>query len=1040
MKIKNIMMHLLLLGLLCPVFARAGGSTYIHTSSLPKDVKLPKEVSEYAYFEGETKAKSKDSDVLKDEGQKERTFFCDKNTPNDRWWSSYVAYDKARFGARGADKNLPWHGFSWNLEQAALVPGVYDAYARVMVSGGGSYELALTTESKRPKESIKSEKNNVHWVRLGSIEVSEQTKNLSLYIKTQKSAVRLDTVLLVKNNPQQAAVDFSRVDVTKPQWHKGSGIVFTEDSAVIGYRSSNPQAVSSVSVAMKTHDSARVEFKELEQVKEGEWHIPLAGCGWYDVSVKAKLVNGKVLERSLTAAVVGRQIADELRMKSVFGLWNVHGDKELIKLAGARWNRRMLSFREVKQEQLSAPTSECAHSYTLKEGLDYIGVFAFGMPMWSMQVPAGYKRHGFGNPFFPAKNWDTVADIVRSYACGRSVPKIMEMYNEPLAHWKGNDKQLVEYAKALRKGLKKVDKGAMVAGPCLYSIRLGDLQRLAKAGLFEHLDAISMHAYVGGTPPEGEYFEKIVGLKKLLADFKQEHKPVYLTEFGWTAVEGTWQPPVDRKTQTCYVPRSLSLAWSQGIDSLIYFVLKFNTSNKGEAGFSLFDNEDRPQPGYVSFATVAKWFAGSVPLGHYQLTPDVHMVAGKRGDKIQISLWSTGKAATVALPFEVLRAVDIFGKEITVDARKINLSVEPIYLEISAGGIEKIITRPTLTCPPAKLPTGVRWPLKLSDSELNKLPSGVYSGFKVGEKSIEVVPVKIVTALTIRDSKIIFPENSRQPKLMLTLKSNVADRDIGATIWLEGGKKMKLKIPPRSIRQAVFALKDYVPAKRMSSRINLEYDNAASSSEFEWTAIEAVDDIKKSAWADFTEWAKFGDAGEGGMCQGMLRMSYDKNGIRVQVKVEDDEHAQNLPPERLWAGDSLQLAFDLDKLKPWTAGVVGSGLSGHRVFEYTVGGKGDGAAAVFRNRSYSDKLKANELSAKAVAKVTRENTTTVYDVFFPWSELDVDTPLKAGSVIGFAAAVNDIDPKRGAKRHGIRLYKGIAQTKDAKEFGRVWLR
>ena len=83
--------------------------------------------------------------------------------------------------------------------------------------------------------------------------------------------------------------------------------------------------------------------------------------------------------------------------------------------------------------------------------------------------------------------------------------------------------------------------------------------------------AIRSYYDVNGTAPETEFYNKIIELNQLLKKYKQQNKPIYLTEFGWTSSDGTWQPAVDLNTQTSYIPRSLALAWSQGIDSLIFF-------------------------------------------------------------------------------------------------------------------------------------------------------------------------------------------------------------------------------------------------------------------------------------------------------------------------------------------------------------------------------------------------------------------------------------------------------------------------------------
>ncbi len=1011
-----------------------------HTSSLPRDVTLPSEKSNYAFFEGEKAAKA--GDVLKDVSQKERTFFCEKYTPNDRWWASPVPYDKSRFGSRGANISQPWHSFSWNTKKAGLTSGIYDVFARVMVAPGGSCELGITTGKSVPKQTVTSKKVNIFWIRIGSLELNSESQNLTLYIRTTKSAVTLDTVLLIKELPQTASAGFERIDRTPSSWHQDNGIVFDNGKGEIVYHAKHPEQIVEVKAAIQTNPEQSLSWKNIEINSRREWSIPLDAPGWYDVRVKARTQSGKELDRDVTIAVLGAPISEELRRQSVFGLWNVHGDPALVKLAGARWNRRMMAFFGITQKQVAAATSESAHSYAWKDGLEYLGVFSFGMPMWCMKIPAGYKRHGYGSPFFPAKDWNTVSDIVRTYACLKKVPETVEMYNEPLAHWKGSKKGLVAYAEAVRKGLKAADNNYKLAGPCLYSIRLGDLEGLAKAGLFNHLDAISMHAYVNGTPPEGKFLEKIIDLNKLLARYGQQHKPVYLTEFGWTASDGTWQPPVDRDTQTSYVARSLALGWSQGIDALIFFALKFNTHNKGEAAFSLFDKENRPQPGYVAFSAVSRFFAGSKPFGYYQLTPDVYMTAGKRGDKLQLALWSSGKAIDIALPFPVTSAYNIFGKKISCDPQKIHCTGNPVYLEVDANGIDDIKQRaPVTVTTGGTIPGNIVWPLKAMTSNMAELTAGKYAGLSKTGKTWNIHPVNLVTPLTLRDITVEWPLNKTVPEIKVTVCSNLTDKIQKPQVWIDNGRKLKLNVPGDSIRQALFPIQSFVPAQKTITKINLQTDKGkVLTSKLEWSALSAVPSNQKNPWVDFTNWHKFGNSGTGGQCEGKVRLSYDKTGIRVEVKVVDDEHYQNQAADRLWAADSLQIAFDMDALKPWLAGVIGAGLSGHRVFEYSIGAKNSGKAEVFRERSYINGMRSNVKEPRVEANLKREGNITAYTILFPWSCLGVDKPLPRGSVIGFALAVNDVDPSRKAKRHGISLFKGIVESKDAHELGRVWLR
>jgi hypothetical protein len=1040
----------------------AHGKTWVHTPSLPQGVQLPADSQDYLYLEGETQSEATKNDVLPDEKQKSRTVFRDETSHNDKWWAEFVNYDQTRFATRGTNKDYSWCRFGWNRDQSKLASGVYDAYVRIYVNPGGSCDVVVNVDGAAPENGTTTEKENIHWVSVGSIQITDDTKRVQLHVRTKKSSICVDTVLLVKVQPKQVSVHLERFDMTPPDWHKGKGMVFARDSATLGYRSDAPEHIKQMHVATRLKldtpgpSSTDLQWQSLAAQSDGTWAIPLAHPGWYDVHVRALLEDGRELTDNVTVAVVGKPISESRRKQSVFGIWSVYGDVSLIKLAGAYWNRSMTSLYKLTQEQVSSdPVKPAAFEpYAEENGLAYTGVFSFGLPMWAMQLPEGYEKPKmYGNPFFPARDWDEVSRCVAAFARNvRALPLIMEMYNEPLAVWRGTPAQLVEYARAVRKGLKSVNPNFKLIGPCLYSIRLGDLATLAEAGIFEELDGIVMHTYVDGTEPEGAYLDRIIELKAMLKQYGQQDKPLYYSEFGWTTADGTWQPPVDVWTQTRYVARSMALAWSQGVDGMAYFCLKGrHTNNAGEDAFPLFDLEDRPKPGYVSFAAVSKWFAGSKPLGHYQLTPTVHMVVGRLDGQLQISLWSTSGTEDITLPFTITRAIDMFGKALNVSADRLPVSQDPIYIEALDQNVASLPVQSSMTVMQLdEIKQNVFWPLS-GVSERRVLPRpGDYAAFIQVNDQWQILPVKLVTPLSLVDVKACLPAGSDAFQIQATVQSN-QDQTLDADLWLDDApdKKVTLTVPAHGIRQVMFAQPDAIEARQHTSIIKLQWPQGKVQEQpLTWTALSAQPESQAVHWADFTDWAPFGKIDNTATftdCRAKVYASYSDKGLRIQVHVQDDEHHQAKAaddPRVIWAQDSIQVALDMDALKPWQAGVVGSGLAGHRVFEFSIGGSGDAATpgVVFCNRSYDQARPVDTLRPQISAHITRQGDVTLYDVLIPWDQVGVDTPMQRGDVIGLALVVNDVDPERNAPRHCLRLFKGIAVTKDAKLFGRLWLR
>ncbi len=462
-------------------------------------------------------------------------------------------------------------------------------------------------------------------------------------------------------------------EATPPDWRGESGLVFAADHATVAIETDGPAAPVARVRRSPDHPWYSASLSP-DPATPSRWLLDLPEPGWYDICVSQST---EVADLTFSAAVIGTPIPETWREQSVFGIWNVNGDPALIRLAGARWNRRMTSFRDVtpddaaqygdiemqNTENSSLVTRHSSLAEGERDGLAQVGVFSFGMPLWTMDMPEDVKLPSFGNPFYPAKNWDDVTRAVAAYARTHALPRDMSIYNEPLAHFKGKPEQIADYARAVRAGLKAADPSFRIGGPGLYSIHIANLTKIESGGLLDSLDFLDMHAYVGGTPPEKEFIAKIDMLKDWLAAHGRPEMPVYLTEFGWTAAEGTWQPPVDRATQARYVARSLALAWSRGIDALLYFALDYRTKKTGEAAFSLIGPGGRPEAGYCAFAAVSRHFAASEPIGHFLLAPGVHLLAGRRDGRLQLMVWSEegSPPCEVAIPFEIESARNLFG-------------------------------------------------------------------------------------------------------------------------------------------------------------------------------------------------------------------------------------------------------------------------------------------------------------------------------------------------------------------------------------------
>ncbi len=865
-------------------------------------------------------------------------------------------------------------------------------------------------------------------------------------------------------------------EATKPDWRGENGLVFAADSAMLAFEGDGTGAVATVRRAPDAPPTPVALAPD--PAHEGHWLLRLTERGWYEIEIAGRDGPGLL---ALTAAVIGAPISEVWRTNSVFGIWNVNGDPALIRLAGARWNRRMTSFRDVteadaaKYGDIEMQNAECrmqnaensslvtrhpslaegvASPYGERDDLRQVGVFSFGMPIWTMDMPEGIKLPSFGNPFYPAKDWNDVARAVAAYARTHALPRDMSIYNEPLAHFKGKPAQIADYARAVRKGLKAADPSFRIGGPGLYSIHIANLSKIEENSLLESLDFLDMHAYVGGTPPEGEFIRKIDMLKEWLSSHDRADMPISLTEFGWTAADGTWQPPVDRATQARYVARSLALAWSRGINALIYFALDYRTKKAGEAAFSLIGPDGRPEAGYCAFAAVSRHFAASEPIGHLMLAPGVHMVVGRRDGRLQFMVWCEDgtKPCEVALPFKFSAVRDLFGSPIS-SGGPIMASPSPIFLETEVMATPALGALPTRTVMALPQPRdGEVFAVKGLDSSA---PDGRYAAFTRGEDGKrQLQPYELVSPLSVESVDVRWPMESPLPVAHVALRSNDGVKAQSVRIGLDAGKARDVALEPMERRTLDFALPNYATGDQCRLFVEMP-DGSRRTRVFDPLVLPVFP--RKGAGSEHARssvyarcWKDFGGIYNSSDGAGGIWLEHDNAGLYLEVAVQDFEHFQTKvleDPSRMWEQDSVQLGIDMDALKPWEAGFAGAEtsqtLGGHRVFEFTFGADGKGGCKAYLERSWDDSLPAGTVRdrIRVETDMLPNGILWRYRIFIPWAELGAagNNP-KTGGAIGIALAVNDIDPKQNAPRHGWTLFGGIVDDKDPKLFGRAWLR
>ena len=167
----------------------------------------------------------------------------------------------------------------------------------------------------------------------------------------------------------------------------------------------------------------------------------------------------------------------------------------------------------------------------------------------------------------------------------------------------------------------------------------------------------------------------------------------------------------------------------------------------------------------------------------------------------------------------------------------------------------------------------------------------------------------------------------------------------------------------------------------------------------------------------------------------VMRVACGREGFAIEAEVRDARHFQPFTRERVVEGDSLVVAFDVDKCEEWQANEVYMRYKGHRCVEYSIALK-DGAskAEVFRRNCWiPDMGRFESVGNNVRASVRRgKDGVTKYWTWIPWANLGLDEQLKPGALVGFAATLYS---SNGGKATANRLFDGIVPPLNPMKYG-----
>ncbi|GEM_PF-4469773 len=376
------------------------------------------------------------------------------------------------------------------------------------------------------------------------------------------------------------------------------------------------------------------------------------------------------------------------------------GALKLVRNMGASWFRDDLAWSqsELKKGSLAVPA-------------DAANPYYFAGPAGKLQLHPLVILNG-GNVLYDGGQPPHSGEALQAYrnfaaAAARKLGPVAggwEIWNEPniAPGWPGRTPDPKEYTALLKagwEGVKSADANAEVVGASTSAVDLKFIDQILRLGAAKYMDAISVHEYQRSPPefpneqPNGvegmglpDAGETFVGQLKNLEALLQRHDAgrlkVWITETGFVS-QGRC---TEAQIAACNV-RACLLALALPFVERIF---KYNFQDRGAPDSDHWDYvmgavraDGSPKPSYVAFNTMArllykKHFLRALPVGEGLY---LYEFGGEGGPVF--AAWSAAGKKTLALqtgPARITR-VDLMGNESAADARNLELSEEPVFLQ-----------------------------------------------------------------------------------------------------------------------------------------------------------------------------------------------------------------------------------------------------------------------------------------------------------------------------------------------------------------------
>jgi hypothetical protein len=266
--------------------------------------------------------------------------------------------------------------------------------------------------------------------------------------------------------------------------------------------------------------------------------------------------------------------------------------------------------------------------YADQYGLSLLPILGYS-PKWASRTPDDALHY-----FSPPKDLTLFSRFVRQcVARYKHRVKVWEVWNEPNGFLNGGAAEYAEMVKAAAVAARQEDPDCRIAMGCA-GVDIDFLGRLYEFGCGPYFDVMSVHPYQWGNQfNDGWMVSSLQACRDLMDRHGDQHKEIWLTEFGWDAGV-TPQQQANLLVQA--MTTGLSVRERLKVEKLFWFSIK----DWGGPGFGLFDVDGKPKPAFVAYQAVTTELANARYLGRWKAAEAVHAHVFDRSGKPVLVVWN----------------------------------------------------------------------------------------------------------------------------------------------------------------------------------------------------------------------------------------------------------------------------------------------------------------------------------------------------------------------------------------------------------------